>query len=116
MARGEGELDFHSRQWITEVERCGEDDYSWTGGISVDSRRSGAYTDGRAAFDAFPGADGLFFGEEVRELPDGTGFYTGDAALFVPEPGTMITIEVDPEAAPGGAEDVLSVVEGIERA
>jgi hypothetical protein len=74
---------------------------------------------GTSLEEALPGGEG-------RELPDGTGYYNGAGALFVPEPGVVIEVSYRDGAvldelleAPDGTveghpEEVLLIVGGIE--
>lgn len=75
--------------------------------------------DGTTLEEALPGGD-------ISELPDGTGYYNGAGALFVPEPGVVIEVSYMDEAVldellehpdgevEGYPDEVLLIVEGIE--
>ncbi|WP_017580810.1 hypothetical protein [Nocardiopsis valliformis] len=75
--------------------------------------------DGTALEEALPGGG-------IQELPDGTGYYNGAGALFVPEPGVVIEVLYMDEVVldellehpdgivEGHPEEVLLIVEGIE--
>lgn len=94
----------------------------WGGPLYVDVARSEQYTDIDALLEEYGGYDDYFEGEEVHELPDGVGYYTGYEALMVPEPGVAITLWLEPEDENdefpdgGSVDEVRAIVDGIEPA
>ncbi|MDE3720428.1 hypothetical protein PWG71_03445 [Nocardiopsis sp. N85] len=98
----------------------------WGGGLTVSVQRDDRVEDVESYLTEFQDVtvEEYFEGQDVRELESGTGFYTDTDALWVPEPGVVLTVflwapEWDEEYSEeyvepvGDHDEVLKVVEGI---
>jgi hypothetical protein len=102
--------------------------------LHVTVERSAAFTDAAAYIEEYYDStvEEYFEGEDVRELDGGEGYYTGLEAIWVPEPGVVVTVSYWPEAdeeddeedateedwdeesmPEGDPDEVLRIVEGI---
>ncbi|MFL1382286.1 MULTISPECIES: hypothetical protein [unclassified Nocardiopsis] len=95
----------HSRDWIdpdtVQLETWpGEDgepveQYAiWDSALSVSVQRDDRIQDVESYLEEFLDStvEDYFAGQDVRELESGQGYYTGEDALWVPEPGVVVTV------------------------
>ncbi|MDA2812808.1 hypothetical protein O4J56_19340 [Nocardiopsis sp. RSe5-2] len=110
---------------VTDLYDGGEETYAdWDSDMEVQIDRSAEFTDADAYFSAMDLPKDDWFMEPAEELPDGGGYYSGSEAVFVPEPGVAVVVTLWPEGysdsgdeePQGDPEEVLKVVEGIEKA
>ncbi|OLT30690.1 hypothetical protein BJF83_24650 [Nocardiopsis sp. CNR-923] len=127
-----------NRTWIpedglwreTSPEEADGPSVLWGEAMRVYVTRSDHFTDLDAYFEAHENAEPAdHLGEgEIREFASGEGLYTGTYAVWIPEPGVAVVVnlsdpalEEDPEdedeapAPAGGPEEMLRVLEGITR-
>ncbi|RKS08833.1 hypothetical protein DFP74_4555 [Nocardiopsis sp. Huas11] len=107
-----------------------EEQYAYGDGpLTVTVERSQDYTDADAYIEQYyeVTVEEYFEGEDVRELDAGEGYYTGLEAVWVPEPGVVVTVGFWPESGQeweeegweeetfdeGDPDEVLRIVEGI---
>jgi hypothetical protein len=119
--------------WLDEDGEVEEQFAYGDGPLTVIVERSEDYTDAAAYIEEYHdmAVEEYFESEDVRELEDGEGYYTGTEAIWAPESGVIVTVYYWPEGAeeyvdetyvdeedweemPAGDHDeVLRVVEGI---
>lgn len=110
---------------VTDLYDGGEETSTdWDSDMEVQIDRSAEFTDADSYFSALDLPKDDWFMEPAEELPDGRGYDSGSEAVFVPEPGVAVVVTLwpegysdsDDEEPQGDPEEMLKVVEGIEKA
>lgn len=126
----ESDENYLSRDWLPDevyryTENWEEETEEWVdfdSQLTVTVERSEDYTDIDAVLEEGGGSDDYFEGEDVQELPDGDGYYTGYEAVWVPESGVLVTVWLGPEGEDdewpdgGSPEEIQAIVDGIQPA
>lgn len=80
--------------WPSEDGEPVEQAAMWESALSVSVQRDDRIQDVESYLEVFfeSNVEEYFAGQDFRELESGQGYYTGEDALWVPEPGVVVTV------------------------